>query len=218
LWKKTKIKISEESKEEDKNKESEELFSFVLNSGSKSEGDGINTIGIYGDIDEETAATTVYSLMVAAESVPEEVEGEEPIPIKPLKVIVSTHGGVAHEMFAIYDTMNMVKKERDIETMGLGKVMSAGVVILAAGTKGKRKIGRNCRVMIHPVNAASFGDLPDIENEIKEVKWLQKQYVKLLAENTSMSESQIKRLLKKKVNIYFSAEEAVKHGIVDEIV
>ena len=133
-------------------------------------------------------------------------------------MVVSTNGGVAHEMFAIYDTMRLVKQEVDIETLGLGKVMSAGVVLLAAGTKGKRRIGKHCRIMIHPVNAGSYGTLYDIENETREAKTLQGQYLKALVETTNMPEAKLKRLMKKKTNTYLSAEEALKYGIIDEIV
>ena len=133
-------------------------------------------------------------------------------------MMISTHGGSAHDMFAIYDTMRIVEQDCDLETIGIGKVMSAGVLLLAAGTKGLRKIGRNCRVMIHPVAAASIGDLVDIENETKEIKVLQKQYVAELVNNTKMTASQIKKMMKKKLNIYLSAEEAVKLGIADEVI
>ena len=121
-------------------------------------------------------------------------------------------------MFSIYDTYRMVQQDCEIHTVGLGKVMSAGVVLLAAGTKGKRAIGKNCRVMIHPVAAASMGDLNDIENETKEVRLLQKMYIQALVENSNLTEAKIKRMLRKKVNVYISAEEAVKYGIADEII
>ena len=71
--------------------------------------------------------------------------------------------------------------------------------------------------MIHPVAAASMGDLNDIENETKEIKWLQKQYLNCLVENTKMTEKYIKKLFRKKINTYLSAEEALRLGIVDEI-
>ena len=211
---------TEKPEKQEKQEENAEMFSFLL--GSDDEGAKTRTVGIYGDIDEEGAATMVYSLLTLKESIckeqikeSEEKKQEEE---KPIKMIISTHGGSAHEMFAIYDVMRMIKQECDIETVGLGKVMSAGVVLLSAGTKGKRKVGRNCRIMIHPVNAASYGDLKDIENETKELKLLQKMYIQALSDNTNMKNTQIKRLLKKKVNIYLSAEEAVRYGIVDEII
>ena len=71
--------------------------------------------------------------------------------------------------------------------------------------------------MIHPVAGGAVGDLQDIENDIQEIKWLQKQYIKCLAEETNLTEKKIRAIMKKKVNYYFNAEEAIKMGIADEI-
>jgi ATP-dependent Clp protease protease subunit len=121
-------------------------------------------------------------------------------------------------MFALYDIMRLTKTKCDIETFGLGKVMSAGVLILAAGTKGKRKIGKNCRVMIHNVMAGSVGSLHNLENEIKEIKYIQQSYISALSEESGMPVKKLQKLLNRKVNVYLSAEEAVNLGIADIIV
>ena len=105
----------------------------------------------------------------------------------------------------------------DIETTGLGKVMSAGTLLLAAGTKGKRRIGRNCRVMIHAVTGGSIGPMHQLTNEFKEIKKIQESYIQCLADETNMTVQQIKKYLKQKTNIYLSAEEAVELGLADEI-
>ena len=89
---------------------------------------------------------------------------------RPVNMYVSTHGGVASDMFSILDVMDMVKKNTcDIHTYGVGKVMSAGVPILAAGTKGKRRIGKNCRIMLHNVLAGAGGTIFNMENELEEI-------------------------------------------------
>ena len=58
-------------------------------------------------------------------------EGEEPPKPepKPITFYVSTWGGDALGMFGIYDLMRIVREECAIETFGLGKVMSAGVLL-----------------------------------------------------------------------------------------
>jgi ATP-dependent Clp protease protease subunit len=121
-------------------------------------------------------------------------------------------------MFAIYDVMRVSREKCDIITYGLGKVMSAGVLILAAGTKGQRKIGKNCRVMIHSVIGGSAGSFHNLQNEMSEIKHIQSAYIKALSEETNMTVAYLKRMLNKKVNIYLSAEEAVELGIADIIV
>ena len=112
-----------------------------------------------------------------------------------------------------------VEEERCSETTyGIGKVMSAGVLMLAAGTKGERRIGKYCRVMIHGVVAGQHGHIADVENEFEETKHTQKMYIKALAEETNMTERYLKNLVSKKTNVYIDAEEAVNLGIADIIV
>ena len=121
-------------------------------------------------------------------------------------------------MFSLYDIMRQIKRENEIHTIGMGKVMSAGVLILAAGTKGKRKIGKNCRVMIHSVMGGNHGSLHNMLNEMEAIEQLQDMYINCLVEETSMSKSQIKKMLEKKVNVYLTAQEAVELGIADIII
>ena len=139
--------------------------------------------------------------------------------IEPFEFIISTHGGSASDMFGIYDLMRKMKSEGcEIHTYALGKVMSAGVILMAAGTKGNRRIGANSRVMIHSVIGGSSGAIHNLENEMDEIRWIQEQYIARLVEETAMSKKYLTNLLKKKVNVYLSAQEAVDLGIADEVV
>ena len=149
---------------------------------------------------------------------PEDFESETITTYEPLNFIVSTWGGSAADMFAIYDTMRMVRKDCEIHTLGLGKVMSAGVLLLASGTKGNRQIGENCRLMLHGVSAGQHGNISDLENEMAEAKWTQSRLVSCLSKETKMTKKHIKKLLAKRMNVYLTAEEAVELGIADEIV
>ena len=148
---------------------------------------------------------------------PEEEEEEVQKEPDPIKLYISTQGGNADDMFAIYDVIELVKRTVPIQTIGLGKVMSAGVLILAAGTKGKRRIGKNCRVMIHSVAGGNVGSFHNLENEMEEIRHIQRTYIKLLAAETKMTEAQLKKMINKKINVYLSAEEAVELGIADEV-
>jgi len=216
------------SSEEASDNSSEDMNSLLMFSDLLGGGDdkaSIRKVGIIGDIAEEKTSDIIYGMLLLHDSReveklkdPEDPEaGTEKIS-EPFEVIISTNGGDAREMAAIYDMMRHIRKDCDIETLGLGKVMSAGVPLLAAGTKGKRKIGKYCRVMLHNVSAGTIGALAQMQNEMKEVEKIQKQYIEILASETNMTEKQIKRLLNKNVNVYLSAEEAVELGIADEII
>jgi len=167
------------------------------------------TIGVFGEINEELAGEVVFGLHALA--MDRDCE-------KPIELIISTPGGHAADMFAIYDIMRLHRQSQEIETYGIGKVMSAGVLLLAAGTRGSRKIGKNCRVMIHECSAGNMGAVSVLKNEMKEIIDLQNQYLQSLADETRLSVSQLKRMISKNQNVYFSAEEALKYGIADIIV
>jgi ATP-dependent Clp protease protease subunit len=186
----------------------------------------LRTINLYGDISEQKGADVVAALLylestshAVAPADPDDPDGERIIMARSIAMMVSTHGGTASDMFSMLDVMDMVKERTcDIETFGIGKVMSAGVPILAAGTKGKRKVGRNCRIMLHNVMAGSHGTIFSMENELEEIKWVQERYIETLASYTKLTPNKIKKLLKTQKDIYISAEEAIKMGIADEII
>ena len=121
-------------------------------------------------------------------------------------------------MFAIYDLMRHVQSKYEIHTFGLGKVMSAGVLLLASGTKGERKIGRNTRLMLHSVQGGHFGSLSTLENEMEEARWLQARMIAALVAETNLTKRQIQKMLDKKVDVYIDAEEALEIGIADIII
>jgi ATP-dependent Clp protease protease subunit len=189
----------------------------------------LNTIGLIGDVTEETSNELIFSLLMMKEKqeldyytalAVSQAEEDVEEPEKPdINFYISTNGGSADEMFAIYDVMRLIKS-RDVTsvcTYGLGKVMSAGVLLLAAGTKGKRRVGKHCRVMIHSVIGGSTGPMHQLENEFSEVKKIQDNYISALVSETNMTEEYLRDLLKKKINVYLSAEEAVELGIADEV-
>ena len=175
----------------------------------------LRTIGLFTDVAEEKVAELAHALLYLNELNLLENDEEKR---RPVEFYISTYGGNADDMFALYDIMRQVKKDTEIHTIGMGKVMSAGVLLLAAGTKGQRKIGKYCRVMIHSVVGGSHGSLPNLANEMEAIQQIQKDYSEALIAETNMTSKQLKELLERKVNVYLSAQEAVDLGIADIII
>ena len=213
------IKLNDSTTKDNEKEDASDLATMINMALEKPE---LRATAIYGDINEERCAEVIYSMLaldLTGLYVEKAKDGDEEISTaNPIEFYISTYGGQATEMFAVYDTMRDIRERVPIHTKGLGKVMSAGVLLLAAGTKGERKIGRNCRVMIHGVVAGSHGHIADIENEFSETKYTQKMYVKALAEETDMTEKYIKKLMDRKTNVYLDAIEAVSLGIADIII
>lgn len=216
-----KVEDTEEKPEE----ENEETTKLKINLGQLLGGGSDKDpriIGLFGSVEEEKAGELCYHLITMSEpQLPDiDEEGKELPAEKPedITFYVSTYGGSADDMFSIYDVMNFVKTRCDIVTCGLGKVMSAGVLLLAAGTKGKRKIGKNCRVMIHAVSAGNIGTVHNLVNELDEIQNLQEAYIDAIVDNSNFTKRSLKKLMDRKVNVYLSAEEAIEYGIADELI
>ena len=192
----------------------EELMNELLGAVQPKEPD-MRTIGLFTDVAEEKVAEIAHAMLYLNEL--NKLEKSEDNK-RPIEFYLSTYGGNADYMFALYDVMRQVKLDTEIHTIGLGKVMSAGVLLLAAGTKGKRKIGKYCRVMIHSVIGGSHGSLPNLANEMEAIQQIQKDYIDALVSETTMTSEKMKDLLERKVNVYLSAEEAVELGIADIII
>ena len=173
----------------------------------------LRIIGMFCDVHEEKVAEVIHAMLYL-----NEMNKLDPKNVRPIEFYLSTYGGSADDMFGLYDVMRGIRQETEIHTLGLGKVMSAGVLLLAAGTKGKRRIAKNCRVMIHSVAAGNHGNLQDLTNELEAIQDLQDMYTNCLVAETNMTESDIKDMLNRNVNVYLSAVEAVKLGIADIIV
>lgn len=181
-------------------------------------------IGICGELDEEKAGELMYGMLSLYEDGatyslknPEDENSELLVNYRPFEFIVSTLGGSAQEMFGLHDLMRVIRENCDIYTVGLGKVFSAGTLLLASGTQGKRKIGKNCRVMIHSVLGGNHGPLHSLENEMDEIRWTQDRYIEAMVQETNMTKTHLKKILNRKVNAYFTAEQAVELGIADII-
>ena len=200
--------------EEQKKKMGKENLVFIDPGELIPQSTGPNLIGLFCEVVDEKVAELVHALLTLNEM----NVAIDAAKRKPIEFYISTYGGSADDMFSLYDVMREVRETTEIHTVGSGKVMSAGVLLLAAGTKGKRRIGQNCRVMIHSVIAGSHGSLHNLLNEMEAVEQLQQMYIDSLVAETKMTKKQLKKMLERKVNVYLSAEEAVELGIADIIV
>jgi len=186
----------------------------ALQSAAQEDEPDSHLMGLFAEVVEEKIAELIHALLTVSEDNKKKEEEDK----KPIDFYLSTYGGSADDMFALYDVMRIVREEQVIRTYGLGKVMSAGVLLLAAGTKGERRIAKNCRIMIHSVVGGNQGDLHNMLNEMEAIEQLQQMFVNCLVSETKMTKSRLKKILDRKVNVYLSAEEAVELGIADIII
>jgi ATP-dependent Clp protease protease subunit len=159
-----------------------------------------------GDVTENTISQVIAGILSMA--------GHDRV--KPITLVISTYGGSVDEMFSLYDILKYVPCP--VRTVGIGKVMSAGVLLLSAGEKGKRLIGSNARLMLHSISAGITGNVFDIINQSTECLRQQELMVKLLCKETKMKKFILERMMKNGHDCYVTPGDAVKLGIVDKII
>ena len=135
-------------------------------------------------------------------------------PEKDIQMYINSPGGVVTSGFGILDTMNYIKP--DIRTICMGQAASMAAVILCSGTKGKRCILENGRVMIHQPLGGVQGQASDIEIHTKEILFLRDRLNKILSKNSGQTLKNIEKDTNR--DNFLSAEDALNYGLVDQII
>src|SRR3989339_1087223 len=133
---------------------------------------------------------------------------------KDIQLYINSPGGSVAAGLAIYDTMQYVKP--DVSTMCVGMAASMGAVLLAAGKKGKRFVLPNSEVLLHQVMGGAEGQAVEVEITAKHIIKIKDKLSQILAKHTGQSLSKIETDTDR--DYYMSAEEAVKYGLIDEII
>jgi len=172
---------------------------------SQSSGVDDRLVVLHGEVNEHSISNVIVQLLHLANQ-----------NHKPIYLVISTYGGSVDEMFSLYDTIKFLPCP--VHTIALGKVMSAGVLLLASGVKGKRMIGSSARIMIHPISGGVLGNVFEAMNEMKEFERLQALMVSALMSETKMKKEDIDKLMKAGHDFFLTPEQAIQMGIVDKII
>ena len=134
-----------------------------------------------------------------------------------IPIIIDSSGGSAFSLLHILDLIKTAPVP--VATIAIGKAMSAGSLLLAAGTKGYRFAAPNSVVMIHEMSAGTWGTNSEIQSDAKHFDHLNKLIMHGLDKNCERSEGYFFNLLKenKNADLYFTGEECKEHGIVDHV-
>jgi len=134
-------------------------------------------------------------------------------PGKDIRLYINSPGGDMNALFAVYDTMQVVRS--DISTVCIGQAASAAAVILAGGTAGKRFALPTSRVLIHQPHGGAQGQSTDIEIQVREMVYLRERMVQALAHHTGQTEERILADIDR--DYIVRGEAAVAYGLVDHV-
>ncbi len=133
---------------------------------------------------------------------------------KDINIYINSPGGSVTAGLAIYDTMQFLKC--DVATYCVGQAASMGALLLSAGSKGKRFVLPNSRVMIHQPWGGVQGAAADISIQAKEILKLRDQINEILAHHTGQPLDKIQKDTDR--DYFMSAQEAKDYGLIDEVI
>ena len=132
---------------------------------------------------------------------------------KDISIYINSPGGSVTATLAMLDTINHIKN--DVSTVCVGMAASGAAIVLSAGKKGKRFILPHSEVMIHQPWGGAEGRASDIEITAKHIIKMRESLNRILSKNTGKPFEQVEKDVDR--DFFMSAEDAVKYGIVDEI-
>jgi len=154
------------------------------------------------EVNEATANVVVAQLLHLANEDPN----------KDIQLYINSPGGAVYDGLAIYDTIQFIKP--DVQTIGIGLQASMGAFLLSSGTKGKRMMLPNARVMIHQPSSGTQGKVTDQEISLREALYLKEKLTEIMAKNVGQKVDKVKADMER--DFWMSAEEAVKYGPLGE--
>jgi ATP-dependent Clp protease protease subunit len=163
-----------------------------------------NIIFMGRPVDDDVASLIIAQMLF--------LEAENPE--KDIALYINSPGGSVSAGMAIYDTMQYIKP--DVATYCVGQAASMAAVLLASGSKGKRTVLPNSRVLIHqPWLSGLQGQQSDIEIHARDMFMMRDRLDEILAYHTGKTKEEVHRDTER--DRILGAQEAVEYGLVDRV-
>lgn len=166
-------------------------------------------IYIDGHIENSTAHLVIAKIRHIYNTRPEENAND------PITLIINSPGGDVYSTFAIIDYIENLPVP--VDTICRGQAASGGAMLLAAGT-GIRRVSKRASVMLHhaSMSDANFVSSTTMTNTAKHFETLNAEIDMFLASKTDKLSEFWKEYLDH--DRYFTAQQALEFGLVDEII
>jgi ATP-dependent Clp protease protease subunit len=127
---------------------------------------------------------------------------------------ISSPGGSVPAMLAIRDVMTLIPN--DVTTVAMGMAASAGQFLLSAGAKGKRFALPHARILLHQGSSGIGGTAMDIAIQADDLRHTRDTVIGLISQDTGQDIETVERDSRR--DRWFSADEALAYGFVDQVV
>ncbi len=159
---------------------------------------------IGGEIEDQVANTIIAQLLFLQN---ENADAD-------ISMYINSPGGFITSGLAVYDVMQFVGC--GVQTYCLGQAASMAALLLAGGTKGKRFVLPNSRILIHQPMGGARGTATDISIQAEEILRLRARLNQILAHHTGQPVQKIEEDVDR--DRFLGADEAVAYGLADQIV
>jgi len=158
-----------------------------------------------GGIDDEIANCVIAQLLF--------LSNEDPH--ADIHFYINSPGGSVSAGLAIYDTMQFLRC--DVATYAIGMAASMGSILLCGGTRGKRYVLPNSRVLLHQplIGGVMQGVATDLSIEAKEILRLRDVLYGILAKHSGQDKKKIEKDCDR--NLWLDPTETIDYGLVDKI-
>jgi ATP-dependent Clp protease protease subunit len=162
------------------------------------------TIFIGGEIDDQIANVVMAQLLY--------LQFEDKT--KDIRLLINSPGGSVTASLAIYDTMEFVKC--DIAACVIGQAAGTALLLVAAGTKGKRTALPHARLHFSEIWGGKTNvSGQELEVQASEIARLKKTIFDIFVKHTGQPFERIEKATGK---VFLSAKEGIEWGLLDEIV
>lgn len=153
---------------------------------------------------EETVADDLVAQMLLL---------DRPDESAPITLVIDSPGGLMSGMFALHDTMRLVRSP--VDTLCVGMAASAAAFLLCTPT-GRRRITPNASVMIHQPSGQSGGTSADIQTQARQMVENRRRMERLMAERSGQPLERLQADMAR--DHWLDADDALGYGLVDEVV
>lgn len=135
-----------------------------------------------------------------------------------INIYLSTYGGGIYDMLAIYDEIKRLTNEYEVNIYCVGKIMSAGTIIMLAVDLEHRFAYPNTTFMYHTLSGFDMGKIKEMEENVEENKRLHKLMWTIYKENTEIPSEKLDEIYKCKKDWFITSKEAIKYKIINKII
>lgn len=142
-------------------------------------------------------------------------EEDKGLPVEertPIKIFINSDGGSVDTVMNVIDMITLSKTP--VITIGMGRVYSAGGLLLMAGSK--RYIFEHTSCLIHDGSSGAIGNIGKLLDNLRFTEALEKRMKDYIISHTHITSAMYDENYRR--DWFLFSDEMIKYGIADEII